>query len=171
MYLLDSNALFTAKNDYYRFEVCPGFWQWLKQQSQRGQIASVERIAQEIADGDEDDALKVWIESGDKLTFHQPDSATIEAMKQVTSWVMDQNYNERERAKFFAKADPLLIAHAKAHGCKVITHEKLVPDTSYKVKIPNVCEAMGVDYLNTFELLSRERGSFVLPIVTEEDCF
>jgi len=28
-YLLDSNVFIEAKNKYYRFSLCPGFWDWL----------------------------------------------------------------------------------------------------------------------------------------------
>ena len=30
-YLLDSNVFIRAKNDYYDFDICPAFWDWLEQ--------------------------------------------------------------------------------------------------------------------------------------------
>jgi hypothetical protein len=29
MFLLDSNVFIQAKNFYYGFDICPGFWKWL----------------------------------------------------------------------------------------------------------------------------------------------
>lgn len=42
-YLLDSNVLIEAKQRYYDFGVCPGFWEWLTvantaQQSRRSRV-------------------------------------------------------------------------------------------------------------------------------------
>ncbi|MCK4783673.1 MAG: DUF4411 family protein [Desulfobacteraceae bacterium] len=38
-----------------------------------------------------------------------------------------------------------------------MTHEVLYPDIRRKVPIPNVCEAFGLSYVDTFEML-RELG-------------
>jgi hypothetical protein len=161
MYLLDSNILTEAKNRYYSFDICPGFWSWLDAESVLGGVASIKRIRAEINDGDDDDPLKLWV-AENKLDFLEPDAATVEAMKEVTQWVMAQDYNEANRAGFFAKADPLLIAHAKAHDYTVVTHEKKVPGNSKKVKIPNVCEALDVKCIDTFQMLTAEKAQFNL---------
>lgn len=163
MYLLDSNILKEAKNRYHGFSICPGFWKWLRQGSAAGLLGSVKKIRDEINDGDDDDELRVWINDGKPLEFFVPDTATIDALKHVTSWVMAQDYDERNRTTFFAKADPLLIAYAMAHEGIVVTHEAYVPSNSKKVKIPNVCAAMDVGWINCFEMLGREKASFHLP--------
>ena len=160
MYLLDSNTLLEAKNGYYGFAICPGFWNWLKGGSKLGRVGSVAKIRREINDGDDNDELKVWINDGKPLDFIAPDAATVDALKDVTQWVMAQDYDEKNRAAFFAKADPLLVAHAIAHDCTVVTHETYVPSNSKKVKIPNVCEAMDVKWVNCFEMLRAEKAEF-----------
>jgi hypothetical protein len=166
MYLLDSNILKEAKNRYYGFAICPGFWEWVRLGSGSALVGSVAKIRDEINDGDEDDELRVWINDGQPLKFEAPDAATIHAMKEVTRWVMAQDYDEKNRAAFFAKADPFLVAHAMAHDCVVVTHESYVPSNSKKVKIPNVCEAMDVEWINCFEMLRKEAASFHLPSAT-----
>jgi Domain of unknown function (DUF4411) len=163
MYLLDSNVLKEAKNRYYGFAICPGFWEWVKKGSGCALLGSVAGIRDEINDGDESDELRIWINNGQPLQFFAPDAATVEAMKEVTRWVMAQHYDEQNRAAFFAKADPLLVAHAMAHEGTVVTHESYVPANSRKVKIPNVCEAMDVKWINCFEMLRNENASFHLP--------
>lgn len=163
MYLLDSNILKEAKNRYYGFAICPGFWEWLRRGSGSALLGSVSKIRDEINDGDEEDELRVWINDGRPLEFFAPDAETIAAMKEVTRWVMAQDYDEKNRAGFFAKADPLLVAYAMAHQCTVVTHESYVPSNSRKVKIPNVCEAMEVEWINCFEMLRNEKASFHLP--------
>ncbi len=29
MYLFDANVFIEAKNRYYAFDICPGFWEWM----------------------------------------------------------------------------------------------------------------------------------------------
>jgi hypothetical protein len=44
-YLLDANVFIEAeKRRYYRHEVCPGYWDWLKQANQAGLIYSIEHV-------------------------------------------------------------------------------------------------------------------------------
>ena len=37
-YLLDTNIFIQAKNEYYGFDLCPGFWDWLERQNKVGQV-------------------------------------------------------------------------------------------------------------------------------------
>ncbi|ASC73377.1 hypothetical protein XM38_043420 [Halomicronema hongdechloris C2206] len=37
-YLLDTNIFIQAKNDYYGFDLCPGFWAWLEQQNEANTV-------------------------------------------------------------------------------------------------------------------------------------
>ena len=54
-----------------------------------------------------------------------------------------------------------ICAQALAGGHTVVTLE--VPSESpKKVKIPDVCIAMNIQYINTFDLLRREGARFVL---------
>ncbi len=159
-YLLDSNTFIEAKNGYYDFTVCPGFWEWIMARHAAGDVFSIQRIGQELTDGT--DELADWVVNTASGLFLAPDVATIEQMKKVAAWVMKQPYDEKSRAKFFAKADPFLIAHAAAHGHTVITHETRVGTDSKKVKVPNVCDALGVEWMNTFDLLRKEKARFVL---------
>lgn len=159
-YLLDSNTFIEAKNGYYHFDVCPGFWDWILRKHASGHVFSVEKIGQELVAGT--DELAAWAVSSASTLFLASDAATIAQMKRVAEWVMKQPFDEKSRAKFFSKADPFLIAHAMAHGHTVITHETKVADDSRKVKVPNVCDALGVSWMHSFTLLKKEKACFVL---------
>jgi hypothetical protein len=159
-YLLDSNTFIEAKNGYYDFDVCPGFWDWVLARHAAGDVFSIDKIGKELTDGTDD--LAAWVVNSASGLFLAPDAATIEQMKHVAEWVMKQPYDEKSRARFFAKADPFLIAHAAAHGHTVITHETKVGSDSKKVKVPNVCEAFGVSWMHSFALLRKEKARFVL---------
>ena len=159
-YLLDSNTFIEAKNGYYHFDVCPGFWDWILARHEAGDVFSVEKVGKELSEGT--DELATWAVGSAAGLFAVPDAATITQMKRVAEWVMRQPYDEKSRAKFFSKADPFLIAHALAHGHTVITHETRVPESSRKVKVPNVCEALGVPWMHSFSLLKKENARFIL---------
>jgi hypothetical protein len=74
------------------------------------------------------------------------------------SWVQAQEqFSDAAKADFAAGADGWLVAYARSKGLIVVTHEVLDPSIRRKVPIPNVCEAFGVSYVDTFEML-RELG-------------
>ena len=50
-YLLDADVFIRAKNLHYGFDFCPAFWDWLIQQSQGGQVYSIERVGDELLAG------------------------------------------------------------------------------------------------------------------------
>lgn len=43
-YLLDANVFIEAKNAYYGFDFCPGFWEWLVPKNREGLVFSIEFI-------------------------------------------------------------------------------------------------------------------------------
>jgi len=52
-------------------------------------------------------------------------------------------------------ADPWVIAHAIKEGAVVVTkEEKVTALNSKKIKIPNVCDNMKVDWINDFQLVT-----------------
>lgn len=160
-YLLDANTFIQAKNEYYRFGVCPGFWEWLRAANARGSVFSVAGIQDELTDGE--DELAAWADRDGSGLFLPPDADTLRRFGEISQWVVDGDFNEANRQEFLAKADPLLIAHAAAHaGFTVVTQETRGGAGTRKVKIPNVCEAFGVPYMNTFDFLEAARARFVL---------
>jgi hypothetical protein len=42
-YLLDANVFIEAKNRYYGFEICPGFWEWLISENAADRVFSIEK--------------------------------------------------------------------------------------------------------------------------------
>ena len=53
-YLLDADVFIRAKNLHYGFDFCPAFWDWLIQQSQGGQVYSIEKVGDELLAGDDE---------------------------------------------------------------------------------------------------------------------
>ena len=50
-FYLDSNVLIQAKNQYYRFENFPSFWDWLKKKCDDGMIKTSKMVLDELLKG------------------------------------------------------------------------------------------------------------------------
>lgn len=120
-YVVDANTLIQAKNEYYAFDICPGFWEWLDLSNAAGNVASIEQIADELRKGK--DELADWADARRGSFFLPLDSAAYAEMVTVTAWVQQHDFRDDARRVFFAGADPFLIAYARAHGLTIASHE------------------------------------------------
>jgi hypothetical protein len=164
-YLLDTNTLIQAKNEYYAFDLCPGFWDWLDLAFERGHVYSIEPVLKELRDGD--DALTDWANARPEGFFLPVDAAASARIADVVRWVQAADFKDAAKRDFLAKADPILIACAWAHGHVLATHEVHIPGEKKKVKIPTVCMQLGVESVRTFDMLRRQSASFTLPLGSE----
>ena len=156
-YVLDTNVFIEAARRYYAFDIAPPFWESLVQNAANGRIYSIDRVKQELERGK--DELTTWATSQFNDAFASTDEEdVIESYSEVISWVQAQEqFLDAAKADFAAVADGWLVAYAKAKGYIVVTHELPATDARSKVPIPNVCEALGVRYVDTFAML-RELG-------------
>ena len=133
-YLLDTNIFIRCKNEM-PMDIFQGFWQRLAELAQNGQIFSSVKVKEEIDKGN--DELKQWC--ADKLPkgFFMPFDAFTVAAKQ----------------EFATVADAYLVATAAARGMKVVSFETSDPLCKKRVKIPDACMAVGVEYCSLNDLL------------------
>lgn len=158
-YLLDANVFIEAKNRYYSFDICPGFWSSLETQHAAKRVFSIDRIATELKE--QKDALTEWVTGGGapETFFKQTeDQAVIDKFQQMVSWVYAQaQFTAAAKTEFASVADGWVVAYAAVNGHVVVTHEQFAPDAKQRVPIPNLCVDFEVEYTNTFEML-RELG-------------
>ena len=64
-YLLDTNVFIAAHRSYYPLSLCPGFWDVLTHYSQQGRVLSIDRVRNEILNGDE---LASWVRQARPLS-------------------------------------------------------------------------------------------------------
>lgn len=155
MFVLDANIFIEAHRRYYSFDIAPGFWQHLQQQAANGRLLSIDWVYREIAKNDEDDELRGWANNEFLEFFQSTDSETVfAAYREVISWAMTQSqFSDAAKSEFASVADSWLVAYAKAFGCIVVTHETYSPNIKRKIPIPNACVALGITYINTFDML------------------
>lgn len=151
MYVLDSNTFIDAKNRYYGFDIAPSFWKKLIENSP-GNILTIKPIESEIMAGH--DELSSWFEDNYTIHTYSVDATEVQQAFAKISEHVTQNiqYKDSEKVRFLSKADPWIIAYAYVNNCVVVTHEILAPE-SKKVKIPDVCQFLNVQYINVFEML------------------
>lgn len=157
-YLLDANTFIEAKDRYYGFDICPGYWSSLLVQHDARRLFSIDRIADEL--NEQDDTVKQWIENEVPDTFFKKteDQAVIDKFQQLVNWVYSQpQFTDAARHEFASVADGWVIAYAAVNGLTVVTHEQFAPEARRKVPIPNVCVEFEVEYVDTFSML-RELG-------------
>lgn len=153
-YLLDANAFIEASNRYYGFDFCPGFWSSLVAQHTAKRVASIDRIATELKE--QDDNVKVWVEGHAPDTFFKKteDQEVIDKFQEMVAWVYAQpQFTDAAKSEFASVADGWVLAFASVNGLTVVTHEQYAPDAKRKVPMPNVCVEFEVEYADTFQML------------------
>jgi len=95
-YLLDTNIFIQAKNLHYEFDFCPAFWDWLEKEHERGVVASIEKVGDELQDSD--DELTAWAQKMGRPFFEPPAPETLPAFSQVAEWVTGQDSGRLHRS-------------------------------------------------------------------------
>ena len=158
-YLLDSNVFIRAKNDYYGFDFCPGFWEWLEQAHRNGVAFSVEAVYDELVAGGDD--LAAWAKAH-KPMFVPVTAADLPSIAAVNRWANDSpDYEPAAKSEFASVADSFLVGQAVAGGHTVVTHEK-ISDGRRRIKIPNAAIVNGVSVTSPFQMLRATGARFVL---------
>lgn len=173
-YLIDANVFIQAKDMYYRFDFCGGFWDWMKAAHAAGHVCSCRKVLNELAAGPKGDPAHAWAVALTP-TFFLPDtqdSAVMNHYNTIMAWANGSKYNQAAK-NHFAKAttaDAFLIAVAKQHGYRIATQEKSNPDTKKKIYLPDAAKENGVETVYVYDMLSELADStFVMkakPAVT-----
>ena len=162
-YLVDSDVFITAKNLYYSFDLCPGFWKCVIHHHREGQVFSVDRVRSELLAGHKKEDLVQWVR--DKVPqgfFHPVDTdMVVHAYMDIMMWVQRHpRYFDHAKAKFATSADGWLVAYAQVHGNTVVTNEQSAPESRREVKLPDVCDQFRVRRDNMFAMLRALNVSF-----------
>lgn len=161
-YLLDANTFIEAKNRYYGLSICPAYWEWIIHSNQQLQVCSIDAIKDELLH--KKDELHDWVYENDHIFIPESDVDTQTAFQTVTAHVMSLTEMKKGTHEDFLRgADPWLIAKALVTGATIVTHERYDRLIKKKILIPNVCKDLGVECIDTFELLHILEAKFVLP--------
>lgn len=157
-YLLDANVFIQAKNWGYGFDLVPAFWTWLEQAHQAGTVYTVEKVAAEVEDGD--DELAEWMTNRPKSFKIGLEPKDLTSLQVLSAWASAQSYKASALSEFLASGDYYITAQGHARGWTVVTHEQPAPLSVKRVKIPDACNGMSITWMSPFQMLKNEKVKF-----------
>jgi len=150
MYCLDANVLIEAWQKYYNPKFCPDYWNILNELGNQEIIFIPEMVYQEITRTE--DELAKWLKGSNIPIKNITEPVTIQLKDIYAKNSIHKSLVDSTKAR--SLADPWVIAHAMHEKAIVVTkEEKVTALNSNKVKIPNVCDNMGIRYINDFQMI------------------
>uniref|UniRef100_A0A832A518 DUF4411 family protein n=1 Tax=Desulfacinum infernum TaxID=35837 RepID=A0A832A518_9BACT len=106
-YLLDSDVFITAKNTYYAFDICPGFWESVLHHHKNGTVFSIDRVRSELVAGRSTEDLVKWVRDQVPDSFFKgvEEGTVPDEYTEIMLWVQRHDlYDDHAKAKFAAGA-------------------------------------------------------------------
>lgn len=149
-YCLDANVLIQAWQKYYSPKFCPDYWDILNEFGENSILFLPEVVYDEITKTDDD--LSRWFKKS-KIPIRNITEPVIKCLQNIYSNNLSHKFLV-DNTKARSLADPWVIAHAINENATVVTKEEIVnARNSSKIKIPNVCENMGIRWINDFQMI------------------
>ena len=143
LYVLDTNVLITARDQYYGFDQVPEFWDWLLHQAKLERIGVPREALDEILDGKPHhgkDLLYEWTRNKNNEPVLDLGAADFDLVQTVLDHGYSSNLTEDQVSAL--RADPFIVAHALADraGRCVVSNENPKPTHQpHNRKIPDAC--------------------------------
>jgi hypothetical protein len=122
-------------------KLCPDYWDIIDGLAREGAIFCTEEVAHELEKTDDD--LHAWAKAHPHL-FREITPAVMDNIRSVLA----QFPRLVDTIKDRSMADPWVIAHAMAEKATVVTKEPLTKGSKTRIRIPDVCDAMGVLWMD-----------------------
>ena len=153
-YLFDTNIFITLKNEMPK-DYWPTFWDKFVALLNTGHIYTSTKVLEELMNGNDEFAL--WLKNNVPPTFFLGTDADVMSKYQDTQNWANANpiYTPAARQEFAEVADAYLVATAAAKSLTLVTNEQPAPNSKKSIKIPDVCDGLGVRFCN-FNTVLRE---------------
>ena len=152
-YCLDANVLIQAWQKYYSPKICPEYWKLLERLGHSQRIFLAKDVEEEIMKTE--DELSQWLKSSG-IPIYPREGSVLLCLKKI--FETDPTHLRLvDNIKGRSLADPWVIAHAMDQDACVVTKEAKQTTQTNRIKIPNVCEKMGVRCIDDFQFI-RELG-------------
>jgi len=158
-YCLDANVLIQAWQKYYNPKFCPDYWKVLIELGKSGKIFIPELVYEEIVRTEDD--LSKWLK-----TSKIPIAKISEPITKHIRKILKDYPLLVDNTKSRSLADPWVIAHALSENATVVTkEEKVTALNSKKIKIPNVCDNIGIRWINDFQFIEELEIKFQCSLI------
>ena len=149
-YCLDANVLIQAWQKYYNPNFCPDYWTILIELGIQERIFIPELVYEEIIRTE--DELSKWLKASKIPIKKITEPVTICLQKIYSADPVHKNLVDNINGR--SLADPWVIAHSIYENAVVVTkEEKITALSSKRIRIPNVCDNMGVRWINDFQFI------------------
>lgn len=152
IYCADTNVFIDAWVRSYPIDILPTLWRNFERLILEKRLISPYEVKRELEK--KTDPLLDWAKQQEGL--FQPDE---EDMQRVLLEVMSRFPLLVESKKNRSGADPWVIALAKVRHATVLTQEQFSSNPA-KPRIPDVCQAFSVPFVDLLTLIRRERWMF-----------
>ena len=147
-YVIDACALINAAQNYNMSKKSfAHIWESLDDMIRRGELISSSEIMDELKDDD----LQAWAKQHKECFV----PLTKEVQEKTTEVLSKFPTLIKIRSTGNSNADPFLVATAALQGGTIVTDERLGDSNTKDYKIPNVCQALNIPYLNLHSFLDR----------------
>ena len=163
-YLFDTNIFLQAKNLYYQFGFCGGFWDWIVAGHDKKMFFSCKKVYAELAIGNDRDTAKSWAKDVPNGFFLDDinDPSVMAVYAELMNWSYGSvHYSQSAKDEFAGKneADAFLLSVAKRYGYSIVTQEKPNPAQKNRIPLPDAAKQFGVPTIFIYDLLAKHAVS------------
>ncbi|MBN8706468.1 MAG: DUF4411 family protein [Bacteroidetes bacterium] len=164
IFVVDSNFFIEAHRATYPLDVAPSFWNKVKYLADSSKICSIDKVKSELSVHQDD--LERWCAANLSDDFFKESSTCLSQYSQIAKWAQSRSghYLPQAISDFLHadEADAFLIAFTLADPSNriLVTQEVANPLQKNRIKIPDVCKALGVTCCNTVEMFRKLGETF-----------
>lgn len=151
-YSFDTSSLLNGRRDLLPPTVFASVWEDIESMIGDGAIRAVVEVRNELRK--RDDEVRAWAEGQDNLFLELETD-----IQRATSRVLATHPKLTGVGGQRNQADPFVIGMALARGATVVTEERPTGRLE-KPRIPDVCHAMGVPWLDLVRFLEAEARAY-----------
>lgn len=160
---LDANVLIESHNRSYPIGTAVTFWARLAEQVQVGNVCCPRRVFKEVAEQDNhQDEVAAWMRNRrDQGLCISPTPEVQELVGRIEHHLFSTpQFYFAESWQFCKGGDPWVIAHASIDTGVVVTLETALRPDAHKPRIPDICKAFEVKYVDTLGMFKELKVTF-----------
>lgn len=150
IYCIDTSAMIDAGNRHYPSDLFPAFWEKMDGLAGAGRLKAPPMLVEELEKRDEE--WRKWVYDREAQIIVPPDAPFLDNMKNVV-----HTYTQLGADPERLTGDPFFISLSLTKGMTLLTSER--PNKG-PVKIPRVCEAVGVPTITLLNFMRQEGWRF-----------
>lgn len=160
-YLIDSNAIIDSCRDYYRPGCFPKVWDEL---AKNPNVFMIEQVYNELVDNDDFISKFVVDNFKSRVLSVSVDKIAVLEYANIQNWLVNSKFWTQAGYTLWSessKADPWLIATAKAHDFVIVSHERSRPKmnvgrpSSKEPKITTVASHFKIEVITIYNMLEK----------------